>query len=257
MDSSKGTTTPPKNTKKTVYLIRHAESEENRKISALVRSCNSLRKFSLPKSDDVFTSARLLNIPAQVDSSVSDIGTEQISHMGDKLMREKFVQSRKIELVVHSPLLRARQTSLGMLGCLSASTDDDVTKKADTVVRVIQTELLLEKSLAEWTPLYFSGFLDRIKGFEAWLGEQPERTIAVVGHSQFFKAMLGVEFKFDNCEVWKVDFNSAAADDVNNIIRDTGNGASSSSYNDDTSSRWSNLDNIYGCEVKSSPRTVK
>jgi len=256
-------------TKKSVYLIRHAESEENRRIAAFSRSFQSLRKFSLPKTSDVLTSTELLNAPAQVDSLVSNIGANQIFHMGEKLGKEDFVKMRGINLVVHSPLLRARQTSEGMLGCVAASLSDDE-KKVSTVSKVIQTALLLEKTPAEWTPMYYSRFLKRIADFEAWLGEQPEETIALVGHSQFFKTMLGLELKFDNCEVWKVDFDATqgncsketihgTADDASKDDLLTGNRTPSSSCKNSTTllpSCWSNLEKMYACEIQSSPKTL-
>merc|ERR1712224_797043 len=71
----------------------------------------------------------------------------------------------------------------------------------------------LEKTPAEWTPMYYSGLLTRISDFESWLRRQPEQKIDIVGHSQFFKAMLGLDFKFGNCEVWKVDFDDASTQD--------------------------------------------
>mmetsp|Transcript_42962 Transcript_42962/g.48430 ORF Transcript_42962/g.48430 Transcript_42962/m.48430 type:complete len:266 (-) Transcript_42962:299-1096(-) len=247
-------------TKKYVYLIRHAESEENRRIAAFSRSFQSLRNFSLPKTSDVLTSTELLNAPAQVDSLVSSIGANQISHMGEKLEKENFITNSGINLVLHSPLLRARQTSEGMLGCVAASLSDDE-KKVSIVSKVIQTDLLLEKTPSEWTPIYYSRFLKRIADFEAWLGEQPEETIAIVGHSQFFKTMLGLKLKFDNCEVWKVDFDAkqgncsketihGIADDVSKDDLSTGNRTLS------LPSCWSNLEKVYACEIQSSPKTV-
>mmetsp|Transcript_13049 Transcript_13049/g.36734 ORF Transcript_13049/g.36734 Transcript_13049/m.36734 type:complete len:293 (-) Transcript_13049:486-1364(-) len=254
---------PPK---KTIFLVRHAESEENRRISALCRTFQSLKKFSLPKTADVSTSTELLNVSAQVDSDVSEIGANQIAHMGEKLRKEKFVESSGISLVVHSPLQRARQTSEGMLGCMTASSSDNSLKekRADTVSRVTETELLLEKTPAEWTPMYHKTFLKRISDFERWLGEQPEETIALVGHSQFFKAMLGLDYKFGNCEVWKVDFASELSEEESEEAAAMGTDEktnesadpSSASSSPTTSSRWSNLVKLYSCDVASSPRTV-
>lgn len=252
--------------KKTIYLIRHAESEENRRISALYRTFQSFKKFSLPKTSDVSTSTELLNISAQVDSNVSEIGSNQIAHMGEKLRKENFVESSGIDLVVHSPLKRARQTSEGMLDCMAASPLNDSVKekRADPVSRVTETALLLEKTPAEWTPMYSSAFRKRISDFEAWLGEQPEETIALVGHSQFFKAMLKLNYKFGNCEVWKVDFDGASSQEDNSekmaaIATEqkiNESDAPSSSSSSVPPSRWSNLVKLHACEVESSPRTV-
>ena len=211
------------------------------------------------------TSTELLNVSAQLDSNVSKIGANQIAHMGEKLRKEKFVESSGINLVVHSPLLRARLTSEGMLGCMTASSSGDTVeeKRADTVSKVIETNLLLEKTLAEWTPMYYSGFLKRISDFETWLRKQPEETIAIVGHSQFFKAMLGLDYKFGNCEVWKVDFDVTSSQE--NESKETPAGTTEDNSEDNpssenvppsVSSRWSNLEILHACEIESSPKTV-
>ena len=238
---------PTKPAKK-IYLIRHAESEENRRIAALSRTFDRLKKFSLPMTSELSTSTELLNVSAQVDSDVSDVGEKQIAHMGEKLSKENFVESSGVELVIHSPLLRARQTSLGMLGSMTASSTDDSIeeKRAVSVSRVAETALLLEKKPAEWTPIYFGQFKQRISDFEAWLGNQPEETIAIVGHSQYFKAMLGLPDKFGNCEVWKVDFSAPPPREE----------TSEETIIEIPSGCWSNLEKVYGCEIESSPKTV-
>jgi broad specificity phosphatase PhoE len=253
--------------KKKIYLIRHAESEENRRIAALSRTFQNLKRFSLPKASDVSTSTELLNVLAQVDSNVSDIGASQIAHMGEKIRDDKFIESSGIQLVVHSPLLRARQTSEGMLGCMTASSSDDAVeeKKVISVSRVVETDLLLEKKPAEWTPMYYDQFRKRISDFETWVGEQPEEVIAVVGHSQYFKAMLKLDDKFGNCEVWKVDFGvPPPREDATEGASTTGatknsgdeNPPSGNAFDSVSSGCWSNLEKIYGCEVESSPKTL-
>jgi broad specificity phosphatase PhoE len=272
---------------KTVYLIRHAESEENRRIAALSRTFRTLGKFSFPKTSDLSASTELLNIPGQVDSNVSDIGAKQIAHMGEKLNHHNFVVTAGIQLVAHSPLLRARKTSEGMLGCLAppattsssssvaAAGEETLELKAQSVSRVLETNLLLEKTPAEWTPLYYSSFKRRIGEFEDWLGKQEEETIALVGHSQFFKAMLGVDFKFGNCEVWKVDFDSsksitshvddgpsqgttplARKESMSGSMPSRTTTAASTTCQWTLPRQWSNLEKIFGCDVESSPKTA-
>ena len=252
---------------KKIFLIRHAESEENRRIAALSRTFQKLKRLSLPTASDVSTSTELLNVSAQVDSDVSDIGARQIAHMGEKLRKDKFVESSDIALVIHSPLLRARQTSEGMLGCMTASSSDDAIeeKRADSVSRVVETDLLLEKKPVEWTPMYYDKFLQRISEFEAWLAEQPEEVIAIVGHSQYFKAMLGLDDKFGNCEVWKVDFSflppredttQEAADAATKDNSDNDLPSGKTLHKQSSDQCWSNLEKVYGCEIESSPKTV-
>ncbi|KAG7351948.1 histidine phosphatase superfamily branch 1 protein [Nitzschia inconspicua] len=256
---------------KTVYLIRHAESEENRRIAALSRTFKTLGRFSLPKSADVYASTELLHVQGQVDSNVSEIGAKQIAHMKQKLQQDDFVVSSGIQLVVHSPLLRARQTSEGMLGCLTAASaaDGQISDlKAKSVKRVLQTNLLLEKTPSEWTPLYYAGFIQRIQDFEKWLWDQEEETVALVGHSQFFKAMLGLNFKFGNCEVWKVTFDPSKVVKESRVVPATTIDATQDEQKEDFAAnlshgnewklppQWTNLEKKYTCDVASSSKTI-
>ncbi|KAL3944401.1 MAG: hypothetical protein SGBAC_001525 [Bacillariaceae sp.] len=194
---------PEETAKKTIYLIRHAESEENRRIGSLKNSLRTLGRFRLPSRADVKAIGELLNIPAQIDSNVSDIGKEQISDMKAKLDASNFLEAANVKLVVHSPLIRARETSEGMLGCAAPET------KVDTVKRVAELEELKEMTPKEWTPMYRGQFKARVEYFENWLSEQAEDTIAVVGHSEYFKDMLDLDFKFGNCDVWKLTFDQS------------------------------------------------
>ena len=80
-----------------------------------------MRQWTLPAMSDLVATAELVNLPAQVDSDVSAIGQAQIQSMADTLQRDNFVQACGIQLVVHSPLLRARETCFGMLQCRTGS----------------------------------------------------------------------------------------------------------------------------------------
>lgn len=195
---------------KTVYLIRHAESDENRRRDSLTRCFERLSTGVIPSSKDVNASFELLNVPAQLNSDVSDIGAKQIKHMGELLRQQKFLEKMGVQLVVHSPLLRARQTCEGLLGCQA-----NPMKKPESVARVEELEFLIERQpqevpqdviLKDVAPTQ-SSFTRRIKHFERWLAKQPEDVVAVVGHSLHFKTMLNVDFKFKNCEVWVAEFD--------------------------------------------------
>jgi hypothetical protein len=63
---------------KTVYLIRHAESDENRRKACLKTSMQGLGKLKLPKKEDVVASMELMNVQAQLNSNVSPRGQEQV-----------------------------------------------------------------------------------------------------------------------------------------------------------------------------------
>lgn len=47
----------------------------------------------------------------------------------------------------------------------------------------------------------------RIREFVAKLAERPEQHIAVVGHSSFFKRMLGMHYKLNNCELYQTSLD--------------------------------------------------
>jgi len=201
---------------KTVYLIRHAESDENRRLASLSKSVKGLGRFRLPRKADLVASIELINLPAQIDSDVSPVGKAQINALGRQIARDNFAKKMGIQLVAHSPLKRARQTSEGMLGCVTpnpnVTTEQDYSaegKKAPTVGRVVELPILKERTPLEWMPKMYDAFTKRIAEFEKWLGEQPEDVIAIVGHSQYFKSMLGLPKKFKNCDVWSLQFDSS------------------------------------------------
>ena len=106
--------------RKTVFLIRHAESEENRRLASFSKAMDCLRRFALPNKHDVFMASGLINVYAQVDSNVSKVGEQQIEHVAAKLRQDQFLVRKNVTLVAHSPLKRARQTSEGMLGTATA-----------------------------------------------------------------------------------------------------------------------------------------
>jgi len=140
--------------------------------------------------------------------------SKQIEQVGSKLRKDNFVAEKGIQLVAHSPLKRARQTAEGMLGCVtsrpSVTLEEDISsagKRAATVNRIVELPALAERTPIEILPINHDAYTSRIAGFEKWLREQPEDVIAIVGHSQYFKNMLGLSFKFGNCDVWEVRFD--------------------------------------------------
>lgn len=254
--------TPEESTEKTIYLIRHAESEENRRIASLKNCGKTLARLKLPSRDDLKAVKELMNIPAQIDSNVSEIGNQQISYMRRKLVEANFLETSSVKLVVHSPLIRARETSEGLLGCIAPET------KAKYVNRVVEMVELSEMTPKEWIPMYRGGFKERVAHFEKWLSQQPEEAIAVVGHSEYYKDMLGLDFKFGNCDVWKLTFDYSKLGQANAEEEDTSStsricSSNAKPHHSDFKegeqltgyilpAQWSNLTKIYaGKEVQS------
>ena len=256
---------PQSGVRKTIYLIRHAESDENRRQQSLYCTISKVKNLILPTKADLAASLELVDVNAQIDSDVSEVGKRQIDQVGNQLRAADFVKKEGIQLVVHSPLRRARQTSAGMLGCVapkekdirtsspfpkarraSAGVLDCVAPTIDTaprdgsmrrngsigaglgsllnpippdptaggmaapsVSRIVELPELYERTPLEWLPVNHDAFTNRIASFEKWLDEQPETTIAVVGHSHYFQCMLGLNYKFRNCDVWRVTYDSS------------------------------------------------
>jgi phosphohistidine phosphatase SixA len=186
---------------KTLYLIRHAESEENRRMAVLQTICvGLLSRGSIPSSQDVATAASLCNISAQVDSDVSDTGRQQIIQLATQWEQTGI----DIPLVVHSPLRRAKLTCHGML---MNSHQRNLHQRNSATPRIVELDCLTEKTPMEWIPGFFYTLQHRIDQFQGWLQNQEESKIAIVGHSQYFKTMLGIDFKFGNCDVWQVQYS--------------------------------------------------
>lgn len=218
---------------KTLYLIRHAESEENRRLGCLKNAFKDASRFRWPSYSDLRSSVELLDVYSQVDSELSEIGRKQVEHMAGVLKDQDFLVKEEIQLVAHSPLGRARQTSLGMLGCLAPDT------KHHAVLRVEETTRLIEKTPAEWIPGNYASFATRLAEFEKWILSLSEERVALVGHSQFFKAMLGLDFKFGNCDVWKVELSNGLANPDTRQAEEYPK----------LPPQWSNLQLLYACPI--------
>lgn len=135
--------------------------------------------------------------------------------MGERLRQERFLEEKNIKLIVHSPLRRARKTCHGMLGTVAPENKSDKaiesgTEESDSEIknyRVVQLDDLKERTPREWLPFSKESYEGRINSVVRWLGQQEEDVVAVVGHSQFFKTMLGLDYKFGNCDVWEVQLD--------------------------------------------------
>jgi broad specificity phosphatase PhoE len=250
---------------KTVFLIRHAESDENRRRASLTKCFEQITTGAIPSTEDLEASFELLNVPAQLNSDVSNIGAQQIKHMGELLRESKFLEENKVQLVVHSPLLRARQTCEGLLGCVASPL-----RKPSCVARVEELDFLVERQPQE-VPQEFilkdvaptsSSFNRRIMQFEQWLAKQPEEIITVVGHSLHFKTMLNVPFKFKNCEVWVCQFDpkqripdeTKPATNTNSLLPEIPRAMQQmnnvfQNMREPAVSPWSGLKRVHSCEI--------
>ena len=218
---------------KTVYLIRHAESIENERLASFKTAVRTLSRFGVPNRKDVTAACGLFNVSENVDSHLSDFGRRQIEHMATVLKQSDFVRRSQIQLVAHSPLIRARETCRGMLGCLAPDL-----KSAPCVEKVLELDLLIEKTPAEWIPGNYGSLEKRLRALEDWVAAQTHTVICFVGHSQFFKALLELDYKFGNCDVMEVQFNA---------------GSSTNDAPDESKRpKWTNLKVVHPCRLQPS-----
>mmetsp|Transcript_29361 Transcript_29361/g.67972 ORF Transcript_29361/g.67972 Transcript_29361/m.67972 type:complete len:137 (+) Transcript_29361:68-478(+) len=115
------------------------------------------------------------------------------------LLRSQFLQ--KVDLVAHSPLVRAKDTCFGAL---------DLSNHPH--VKVVELDSLRE--IFPWERLLFlkgrrqRPLRRRIRDLCHWLASQDARTVVLVGHSEYFMVLLDQKEKFRNCDVWKAKFQN-------------------------------------------------
>jgi phosphohistidine phosphatase SixA len=183
-------------TSKTIILVRHAQSEENVKIQHLCDGVSRIQRFQLPTAYQAYQSATLVKMSQ--DSKLSELGKQQISDMHSLLKISHFWEQYQPQLIVYSPLLRAKMTCMGLL-------PDDMPSIVGANCRIMPLE-----ELREATPLehvIHVTFDQRIEKFKRWLVDVDAETIVVVGHSQYFKRMLGLKTLMRNCDVWQCTFS--------------------------------------------------
>lgn len=209
---------------KTVFLVRHAESAENALMQGVARSWAALTQFNLPAFTDLKGGVELATAMvtgATDECSLSSNGEAQVAEVREMLLKDydtlKTLKQDPV-LVTYSPLLRARLTCEGLFkDILPPSTE------------IIQLESLREIVPVDYVaPTRWANAKSRILDFEKWLAGRSESNLVVVGHSHYFRHMLGVDFKFSNCEIWKVKFNPEQVDSA------------------DPTAKWSNLQRVCG-----------
>lgn len=170
-----------------VFIIRHAESEENVKIRALCEAIVQLQSFKLPSWDQVSKIASLLE--CELDSKLSDYGKRQAKDMQMILKSCGFWQ-QEFDLVGYSPMIRAVETC-------STIVPETVFERSERL------EILREISPVE--QLIKSRVAKKIQDFESWLRSTPAsvKKIVLIGHCQYFNSLLGMKTLMRNCDVWQ------------------------------------------------------
>ena len=166
---------------KTIIFVRHSESTNN------VSKRTAARTWGLPRSlEDTKNILSLLTIP--MDSSLSEEGLQMLEIQRVEFQRVLQEQQPPMEVVLYSPLQRAKQTAISLCKGLplSISTATDTADPAPLPLEL--SEHIYEKSLSEY--LGYKSFPTRVHSFVAELQSRHERNIVVVGHSMFFQTLV-------------------------------------------------------------------
>lgn len=172
---------------KTIFLIRHAESTNN--VSKRI-AAETLGSLKWPSLQDWKTMAPMITFP--MNTELSEEGQKQVERQADILLKDGFVARERPELIVHSPLLRAKAT------CMNIFSRYDVP--------IQEHPELYETSLGEHFAQHTgigSKITPRLDNFTSWLQQREESVIVVVGHSGFFRKLVRPEKHLDNISVWR------------------------------------------------------
>ena len=171
---------------KTIYLIRHGESEVNKSKNHIKDNKKSKKMFkkSYIKSVGKF-------ITSSMDSDLTLEGQGQAIKQGAYLKSLDFLETEGVELILHSPLKRAKDTCYFMF-------------EEWTNVPFKEEPLLMEKNFSEY---FYSDIKKRGKQLKDHIMSMKENSIVLVAHSRIFQAMIGQKVKIPNCSVWKINLS--------------------------------------------------
>lgn len=97
-----------------IYLVRHAESQNNVAKRDAFRAWQRWSRsiWDSPSRQEWHSISTLLAVP--MDTDLSPNGEQMTRALKDILQASNFLQDNQIELIVHSPLIRARRTCLNV-----------------------------------------------------------------------------------------------------------------------------------------------
>ena len=176
---------------KDLYLIRHAESENNvdkREARGLFGSEGG-GEWKFPTMKQLGHVINLLKV--DMDSPLSANGIQMVEKQREILNEADFLNKTGIELILYSHLNRAKATC----NALFSSAHN---------VKIEEHPLLFEKDLKEHV---YSNLVDRVDEFKRSLLQYEESRVVLVGHAGFFQCLVGTSHHLANCEVYHCILN--------------------------------------------------
>ena len=176
---------------KVVFLVRHAQSEQNVATARLGRG-------------DVKALGDIIRIG--YDAPLSDTGRQQLETAATKL--DGFATQHGIEVVVHSPYIRAVETAKTIFAGFIGKP-------------FVELLPLHERTVPEY---FFPSMLQaRITQVREWLDSRPEGVVALVGHGQFFKHCINAPNVQPNVSIIRTTYSKTtgfvvASDDASPYV---------------------------------------
>jgi len=182
---------------KVIYFTRHAHANTNQMKDNWLNLKASIWDKQLPEKDDILGSLKWLKPTWNnwMDAKVSAKGLRQLEVM--KKHTKGFLKLHKIEVIHHSDLRRACRTCEELFGEEANELSIPRIRRED-----LREEFLIEKMS--------SGKLQaRVKLFLTDLSQRKESRLLLVGHSKFFRTMLGnINRRVPNATTWRVGLTS-------------------------------------------------
>ena len=169
------------------------------------------------------------------DAPLSDMGRQQLAAAQAQLIG--FIEDRGVQLIAHSPLVRAQQTAHALFsGCGAPFVELPFVRVTPPsgegtchALPVLPCPALpcpalpfhlpgqpagsfatgaqiYERTTSEWASI--AGMDSRIEQLRSWLAERDETVIVIVGHGQFFKRCLNRGFVQANVSVLECSFSA-------------------------------------------------
>jgi broad specificity phosphatase PhoE len=177
-----------------LLLIRHAQSINNVDKAVVKHSWAELRTGVWPTSLPWRSFGALLTVP--MDTDLSPDGLVMVTTQRQVLSSANFLAEQKVDVILHSHLLRAQRTAEGLF----SGNERNLTLQCH--------QGLYEKDVLETFGV--SSIAERVEAFKRSLLFPEEKggilpggtqTVVVVGHSAFFRQLMGRTEGMKNCEV--------------------------------------------------------
>eukprot|EP00927_Polykrikos_kofoidii_P074819 TRINITY_DN70858_c0_g1_i1.p1 TRINITY_DN70858_c0_g1~~TRINITY_DN70858_c0_g1_i1.p1 ORF type:complete len:249 (-),score=33.75 TRINITY_DN70858_c0_g1_i1:171-893(-) len=164
---------------KVVYLIRHGESQANKRFQANAECCG-LAAGRVPKMVDCIEGLRFWTC-CKGDTPLTHRGRAQAKEVAARMSVDEFLVRGGVQLILHSGLQRARDTCRELFGACDVATEEDC-----------KLNEISCKDFGFCPRNYgFQSFKRRVDSFRQALASRPEKVIVLVGHGMHFARLQG------------------------------------------------------------------